>query len=79
MKLTKSEVAFPSEYSILFNQTFKFEQRFLKKDDFDGLQKECLTSLESLCVFGYREFYKNLLCILVEMQFTRVIVCIRLP
>jgi hypothetical protein len=30
---------------------------------------ECLKSLESLCVFGYREFYKNLLCILVEMQY----------
>ena len=38
------------------------------KDVSDGLQKECLKSLESLCVFGYREFYKNLLCILVELH-----------
>jgi hypothetical protein len=68
MKLTKCEVAFPSGYSILFNETFKFEQGFLEKDVSDGLQKECLQSLESLCVFCYREFYKNLLCILVEMQ-----------
>jgi len=37
--------------------------------EFNTLQKECLKSFESLCVFGYREFYKNLLCILVEMQY----------
>ncbi len=41
----------------------------LSTDSFsDGLQKECLKSLESLCVFGYCEFYKNLLCILVELH-----------
>jgi hypothetical protein len=68
MKLTKSEVTFPSGYSILFNETFKFEQGFFEKDVSDGLQKECLKSLESLCVFGYREFYKNLLCILLELH-----------
>jgi hypothetical protein len=27
-------------------------------------------SLEALCLFGYREYYKNLLCILVEMNET---------
>ena len=36
--------------------------------EFNAVQKECLKTLESLCVFGYREFYKNLLCILVEMH-----------
>jgi hypothetical protein len=67
-KETKSEVTFPSGHSILFNKTFEFEKGFLEME-FNALQKECLKSFESLCVFGYREFYKNLLCILVEMHF----------
>ena len=67
-KFKQSEVEFPSGYSILFNTTFKFEQGILENEMPNELQKECLKSLESLCVFGYREFYKNLLCILVEMQ-----------
>jgi hypothetical protein len=29
-------------------------------------KKECLKSFESLCVFGHRKYYNNLLCILVE-------------
>jgi hypothetical protein len=33
------------------------------------LKKECLKSFESLCVFGYREYYKNLVCILVEFYY----------
>jgi hypothetical protein len=37
--------------------------------EFNALQKECLKLFESLCVFGYHEFYKNLLCILVEMHY----------
>ncbi len=36
--------------------------------EFNAVQKECLKSLEALCVFGYREFYKNFLLLLVEMQ-----------
>jgi hypothetical protein len=67
-KEKKSEVTFPSGHSILFNKTFEFEKGFLEME-FNALQKECLKSFESLCVFGYREFYKNLLCILVEMHF----------
>ena len=59
-KIKNIEVAFPIGHSILFNETFK---------EFNAAQKECLKSLESLCVFGYREFYKNLLCILVEMYY----------
>lgn len=66
-KIKKSEEAFPSGHSILFNETFEFEKGFLEKE-FNAVQKECLKTLESLCVFGYREFYKNLLCILVEMH-----------
>ena len=61
-------MAFPIGHSILFNDTFEFEKGFMEKE-FNTLQKECLKSFESLCVFGYREFYKNLLCILVEMHY----------
>jgi hypothetical protein len=66
-KEKKSEVTFPSGHSILFNKTFSFKQGFLKKE-FNAVQKECLKSLEALCVFGYREFYKNFLLVLVEMN-----------
>jgi hypothetical protein len=66
-KEKKSEVPFPSGHSILFNQTFEFEKGFF--ENFVNVhQKECLKTFQSLCVFGYREFYKNLLCILVEMH-----------
>ena len=58
---------FPSGHSMLFNQTFEFEKGFF--ENFVNVhQKECLKTFQSLCVFGYREFYKNLLCILVEMH-----------
>jgi len=39
------------------------------KKEFNAVQKECLKSLEALCVFGYREFYKIFLLILVEMHY----------
>ena len=61
-------MTFPNEHSILFNETFEFEQGFLEKE-FNAVQKECLKSLEALCVFGYQEFYKNFLLILVEMHY----------
>jgi hypothetical protein len=37
--------------------------------EYSVFEKECLKSFESLCVFGYREYYKNLLCILVEFYY----------
>jgi hypothetical protein len=67
-KYQTTEVSFPSGHSILFNETFQFEQGFLEKE-FNAVQKECLKSLEALCVFGYREFYKNFLLLLVEMHY----------
>ncbi len=39
-------------------------------DEFNSLQKELLMLFEAYCVFGYREFYKNLLCILMEVNKT---------
>jgi hypothetical protein len=40
------------------------------EDEFNSLQKELLMLFEAYCVFGYREFYKNLLCILMEVNKT---------
>ncbi len=45
---------------ILLNDAFVFEKGLIKDEDYNLLQ------FESLCVFGYREYYKNLMCILVE-------------
>jgi hypothetical protein len=70
-KIKKSEVTFPSGHSILFNETFEFEQGLLE-EEFNAVQKECLKSFEALCVLGYKgyqEFYKNFLFILVEMHY----------
>jgi hypothetical protein len=39
-------------------------------DDVNALQKELLMLVEGFCIFGYREFYKNLLCILMEVNKT---------
>jgi hypothetical protein len=37
-------------------------------NDFNGAEKEYLELYESWCLFAYREFYKNLLAILVEFS-----------
>jgi hypothetical protein len=39
-------------------------------DEVNPLQKESLMLFEGFCIFGYREFYKNLLCILMEVNRT---------
>ncbi len=39
-------------------------------DEVDALQKELLVLFEGFCIFGYREFYKNLLCILMVVNKT---------
>ncbi len=45
---------------------FVFEGRIIKNEDYCPPQKELLKLLEAFCVFGYQEYYKNLLSILVE-------------
>jgi hypothetical protein len=37
-------------------------------DEVNALQKELLVLFEDFCFFGYREFYKNLLCILMVVN-----------
>jgi hypothetical protein len=49
---------------------FVFEGGIIKNEEYSPLQKELLRLLESLCVFGYWEYYKNLLCTLVEAHKT---------
>jgi hypothetical protein len=39
-------------------------------DEVNALQKESLVLFEGFCTFGYREFYKILLCILMEVNKT---------
>ncbi len=39
-------------------------------DEVNALQKELLMLFEGFCIFGYREFCKNMLCILMEVNKT---------
>ncbi len=39
-------------------------------DEVNALQKESLMLFEGFCILGYREFYKKLLCILMEVNKT---------
>ena len=39
-------------------------------DEVNALQKELLVLFEGVCIFGYREFYKKLLCILMVVNKT---------
>ncbi len=39
-------------------------------DEVNQLQKELLVLFEGFCIFGYREAYKNLLCILMVVNKT---------
>jgi hypothetical protein len=39
-------------------------------DMVNALQKELLMLFEGFCIFGYRKFYKRLLCILMEVNKT---------
>jgi hypothetical protein len=40
------------------------------ENEVNALQKESLMLLEGYCIFGFCEFYKNLLCILMEVNKT---------
>jgi hypothetical protein len=49
---------------------FVFEGGINKNEEYSPLQKKLLQLLEGFCVFGYQEYYKNLLCTLVEAHKT---------
>ncbi len=42
-----------------------FANQLQKNDGIDLIRKEAFKLLEAFCIFGYQEFYKKLLCILV--------------
>jgi hypothetical protein len=43
-----------------------FAKQLQKNDKIDTIKKEAFKLLEAFCIFGYQEFCKNLLCILVS-------------
>ncbi len=65
----------PKSSITLLNKTdtcdgYDFNIDIINKDEYNALQKELLMLFEAYCIFGYHEFYKNLLCILVEVNKT---------
>jgi hypothetical protein len=64
----KKEVPQPS--ISLLNKTDSFDGYDFNidiiTDEVNALQKELLMLFEGFCIFGYREFYKHLLCTLME-------------
>jgi hypothetical protein len=49
---------------------YNFYVDFINNYEYNELQKELLMLFEGYCIFGFWEFYKNLLCILVEVNKT---------
>jgi hypothetical protein len=65
----------PKSSITLLNNTdtcdgYDFIIDIINNDEYNALQKESLMLFESCCIFGSREFYKKLLCILVEVNKT---------
>jgi hypothetical protein len=49
---------------------YDFNIDIINDDEYNALQKESLMLFDGYCIFGFREFYKNLLCILEEANKT---------
>jgi hypothetical protein len=68
---TPNDIDFNGTKLFLLNRTsttqggYRFNHQLLKKDGIEPIKKEAFKLLEAFCIFGYREFYKNFLCILV--------------
>jgi hypothetical protein len=65
----------PKPSITLLNKTntcdgYDFNINIINTDEYNALQKELLMLFEAYCIFGSREFYRNLLCILVEVNKT---------
>jgi hypothetical protein len=45
-----------------------FNINIINDDEYSALQKELLTLFEGFFIFGFREFIKNLFCILMEVN-----------
>jgi hypothetical protein len=71
-KNTPKVVDFNGTKFILLNRTSTkqcgytlFGHQLQKNNGIDPIKKEAFKLLEAFCIFGYREFYKKLLCILI--------------
>jgi hypothetical protein len=49
---------------------YNFSIGIINNDEYNALQKELLLLFEGYCIFGFGEFYKKQLCILVEVNKT---------
>ncbi len=49
---------------------YDFNIDIINDDEYNALQKESLMLFAAYCIFGYRKLYKNVLCILVEVNKT---------
>ncbi len=65
----------PKPSIALLNKTdscdgYDFNIDIINNDEYNTLQKELLMLFEAYCIFGSHEFYKKMLCILVEVNKT---------
>ncbi len=49
---------------------YDFNIDIINNDEYNALQKESLMMFEGFCTFGFREFFKNFFCILMEVNKT---------
>jgi hypothetical protein len=47
-----------------------FNIDIINDDEYNALQNELLMMFEGFCIFGFQEFFKNLFCILMEVNKT---------
>ncbi len=49
---------------------YDFNLDIINNDEYNALQKESLMLFEGFCIVGFREFFKNFFCILMEVNKT---------
>ncbi len=49
---------------------YNFIIDIINNDEYNAVQKELLMMFEGFCIFGFREFFKNFFCILMEVNKT---------
>ena len=49
---------------------YDFNINIINNDEYNAVQKESLMMFEGFCTFGFREFFKNFFCMLMEVNKT---------
>jgi hypothetical protein len=49
---------------------YDFNIDIINDDEYNALQKKSLMLFEGFCIFGFREFFKNIFCVLMEVNKT---------